>query len=399
MIQRAGRVASSILALGIAGSAVLSGPPVVAAEPYEINAILSLTGGASFLGTAEQKSLQLAEKWVNENGGIQGRPLKFVFQDDQSSPQTAVQLASQVVAKRPAVEIGANLVAMCNAMAPLMQNGPVMYCLSPGIHPEAGSFVFTSSVSTHDLSSALIRYFRLKGWTRIAVMTSTDASGQDAEKGIKANLATPENSEVTAVAWEHFNPTDVSVSAQIQNIKAAKPQALIAWSTGAPVGTIFKGAVQGGLDIPVGTTDGNMTHAQMSRYADFLPKQLYIPAASWVMYSSSAKRDPAIEAAQERFAAVFKAAGAVPDVASALAWDPAMVVIDALRKLGPDATAAQLRDHIAQLKGFAGIDGIYDFTREAQRGLNLDNAVVTLWDPAKKNWMPVSAPTGVPLGQ
>ena len=52
-------------------------------------------------------------------------------------------------------------------------------------------------------------------------MTSTDASGQDAEKGIKANLATPENSEVTAVAWEHFNPTDVSVSAQIQNIKPA----------------------------------------------------------------------------------------------------------------------------------------------------------------------------------
>jgi branched-chain amino acid transport system substrate-binding protein len=399
MIQRAGRLVSSILALGVAGSALLAGPPAMAAEPYEINAILSLTGGASFLGTAEQQSLQLAEKWVNENGGIQGRPLKFVFQDDQSSPQTAVQLASQVVAKHPAVEIGANLVAMCNAMAPLMQNGPVMYCLSPGIHPASGSFVFTSSVSTHDLSSALIRYFRLKGWTRIAVMTSTDASGQDAEKGIKANVALPENSDVKIVASEHFNTTDVSVSAQIQNIKAANPQALIAWSTGAPVGTIFKGAVQGGLDIPVGTTDGNMTHAQMSRYADFLPKQLYIPAASWVMYSAGAKRDPAIEAAQERFASVFKAAGAVPDVASALAWDPAMIVIDALRKLGPDATAVQLRDYIAQLKGFAGIDGIYDFTREAQRGLNLENAVVTLWDPAKKSWIPVSAPTGVPLKQ
>jgi branched-chain amino acid transport system substrate-binding protein len=398
MIQQAGRLASSALSLGIAVGALLAGP-AMAAEPYEINAILSLTGGASFLGTAEQQSLQLAEKWVNENGGIQGRPLKFVFHDDQSSPQTAVQLANQVVAKHPAVEIGANLVAMCNAMAPLMQNGPVMYCLSPGIHPVSGSFVFTSSVSTHDLSSALIRYFRLKRWTRIAVMTSTDASGQDAEKGIKANVALPENSDVKIVASEHFNTTDVSVSAQIQNIKAANPQALIAWSTGAPVGTIFKGVVQGGLDVPVGTTDGNMTHAQMSRYADFLPKQLYIPAASWVMYSSSAKRDPAIVAAQERFASVFKAAGAVPDVASALAWDPAMVVIDALRKLGPDVTAAQLRDHIAQLKGFAGIDGIYDFTRETQRGLNLDNAVVTLWDPAKKNWIPVSGPTGVPLEQ
>ena len=61
------------------------------------------------------------------------------------------------------------------------------------------------------------------------------------------------------VAHEHFNPTDVSVTAQIEAIKAAKPQALIAWTTGAPIATIFKGIVQAGLDIPVGTTDGNMT--------------------------------------------------------------------------------------------------------------------------------------------
>ena len=43
--------------------------------------------------------------------------------------------------------IGSAIVAMCNAMAPLMQNGPVMYCFSPGIHPAKGSYVF-SSVST-----------------------------------------------------------------------------------------------------------------------------------------------------------------------------------------------------------------------------------------------------------
>ena len=198
-----------------------------------------------------------------------------MFHDDQSSPQVAVQLASQIVASHPAVEIGANIVAMCNAMAPLMQAGPAMFCLSPGIHPASGSYVFTSSVSTYDLARALITYFRSKGWTKLALMTSTDASGQDAEKGINADLALPENKDVKVVAREHFNPTDVSVSAQIENIKAAGPQALIAWTTGAPVGTIFKGIVQAGLDVPVGTTDGNMTFAQMNKYSAFLPKQLY----------------------------------------------------------------------------------------------------------------------------
>jgi branched-chain amino acid transport system substrate-binding protein len=392
-------VMSMVALCGVGGLMAAAPSPARAADPYDLNVILSLTGGASFLGKAEQQALQLAEKWANENGGIQGRPLHLIFHDDQSTPQVAVQLASQVVAGKPAVEIGANLVAMCNAMAPLMASGPLMYCLSPGIHPADGAFVFTSSVSTIDLSRALIRYWRMKGWTKIAVMTSTDASGQDAEKGINLNLALPENKDVTVVAREHFNPTDVSVSAQIENIKAAQPQAFIAWSTGAPIGTIFKGIVQAGLDVPVGTTDGNMTFAQMTQYAAFLPKQLFIPAAEWAMHGTELKREPEVLAAQERFDAVFKAAGVTPDVASALAWDPAMIVIDALRKLGPGANATQMRDYIAHLKDYAGVDGIYDFERVPQRGLDVNDAVVTLWDPARKNWQVVSQPAGAPLGQ
>ena len=368
-----------------------------AADDYEINVILPLSGGASFLGKAEQQSLQLVEKSTNDTGGIQGRPLKFVFHDDQSSPQTAVQLASQAVASKPAVLLGSSVVAMCNAMAPLMTAGPVHYCMSPGIHPAAGSFTFTSSVSTHDLGRALVRFYRLKGWTKIAIITSTDASGQDADKGFDETLALPENKDMQVVAHQHFNPTDVSVSAQIETIKAAKPQALIAWSTGAPIATIFKSIIQSGLEVPVGTTDGNMTFAQMKQYADFLPKQLYIPAAEWVTYSSGSAKDPGVAKAQARFAEVFKAAGQTPDVASALSWDPAVATIEALRKLGPNATAAQLRDYLSKLSGYAGIDGVYDFTKAAQRGLTVDDAVVTLWNPDAKTWEPKSQPAGAPL--
>jgi branched-chain amino acid transport system substrate-binding protein len=286
---------------------------------------------------------------------------------------------------------------MCNAMAPLMTAGPVQYCMSPGVHPAAGSYMFTSSVSTHDLGRALVRFYRLKGWTKIAIITSTDASGQDADKGFDETLALPENKDMQVVAHQHFNPTDVSVSAQIETIKAANPQALIAWSTGAPVATIFKSIIQSGLEVPVGTTDGNMTFAQMKQYADFLPKQLYIPAAEWVTYSSGSAKDPGVAKAQARFAEVFKAAGQTPDVASALSWDPAVATIEALRKLGPTATAAQLRDYLSKLNGYAGIDGVYDFTKEPQRGLTVDDAVVTLWNPEAKAWEPKSQPAGAPL--
>lgn len=390
-------MAAGFLGAGLALG--LSTLPASAAEPYEIDAILALTGGASFLGTAEQRALQLAEQTVNKSGGIQGRPLHINFHDDQTNPQISVQLANQALAKKPAVIFGSTLVAMCNAMAPLMANGPVMYCFSPGIHPPAGSYVFTASTSTLDLANSLIRYYRLKGWKKIAIMTSTDASGQDAERGLNANLALPENKDMAVVARAHFNPTDVTVSAQIEQIKAANPQAMIAWSTGSPIATIFRAMQQAGLDIPVGTTDGNMTYAQMTRYASFLPKQLYIPAAQWVVGSSEnkLKLDPAVVAAQKRFYEVFKAAGIEPDLPTTLGWEPAMLVLSALQKLGPKATAMQIRDYLDHLKGYAGIDGVYDFEKVPQRGLEVSNVLVTRWNPKMERWQVMSRATGVPL--
>ena len=62
------------------------------AYAYDINVILPLTGGASFLGKSEQKALQLAEPIINKAGGIKGQPVHFEFYDDQSNPQTGVQL-------------------------------------------------------------------------------------------------------------------------------------------------------------------------------------------------------------------------------------------------------------------------------------------------------------------
>ena len=373
--------------------------PAAAAEGAAISVVLPLTGGASFLGKAERRTLEIVEEMVNEGGGIGGRTLHFAFSDDQSQPQTAVQLAAGLVARHPPVVLGSAVVAMCNAMAPLMRDGPVMYCFSPGIHPPPGSYVFTSNISTVDLASTLIRFYRLKGWTRLALITSTDASGQDAERGIQSVLARPENRGVRLVADEQFTPTDVSVAAQIERIRAAQPQALIAWSTGGPIGTVFKGLVQGGVTLPVGTTNGNMTLAQMRQYADFLPKELYIPSSEWPRHGAALTLPPAVETAQAQFFAAYEKAGIEPDVAASLSWDPALIVVQALRALGPQATAAQVKAYIAGLKGFGGINGVYDFTALPQRGLDEQDAVVTRWNAARKSWDVVSRPTGVPLAK
>ena len=366
-----------------------------AADTYDINVVLPLTGGGAFLGKAEQQALQQYEKVVASTGGIHGKQLRFVFHDDQTSPQVAVQLANQIKASKPSVILGSAIVALCNAMAPLMRNGPALYCFSPGIRPVSGGYVFSSSISTKELAGGLLRYFGRRGWKRVALITSTDATGQDAHRNFKALVGSDEHKDVQLVAEAQFNPTDVSTSAQIQRIKGANPDVLVAWSTGGPIGTVFKAIRDAGLQIPVATTDGNMTYAQMSQYAAFLPKELYIPSPEWPKTQRSDQPAALVEA-KDTFFKAFEGTSIKPDGPSTFAWDPALLVVEALRKLKPEATADDLRAYLLGLRGFVGINGAYNFPSVPNRGLDESNVVVTRWDGKAGTWVVVSDPRGIP---
>ena len=368
-----------------------------AVDPYDIHVILPMTGGGSFVGKGQQESLQALEATVNKSGGIQGRPLHLVFHDDQTSPQIAVQLATSLIAQKPAVILGSSLVAMCNAMAPLVKNGPVMYCLSPALHPPAGSYAISASSSSFDQIAALIRYYRLKGWTEIAALSGTDATGQDADRAIEQILAMPENSGVKLVEHQHFNPNDVSVAAQMERIKASGAKAVIAWSTGAPVATIFKGAIQAALDLPIAPSSGNQTFAQMAQYADFLPKQFLVPSALFPEHEGVLELDPRIEKVQHEMYAIMGERGLKADNMVATSWDAGLIVVEALRKLGPDATPEELRQYIAGLTDFAGVDGIYDFKAYPERGLGPTSSAIVRYDAGGKRWVWLSKPGGEPL--
>ncbi len=363
-------------------------PAAASGTPVEVQVILGQSGSAAFLGKSETEAVQAVEKVVNEQqGGIQGRPIHFVISDDQSNPTVDVQIANRLISQKVTVILGPSVVASCSAIAPLIANGPVMYCFSPGIHPDPGSYAFSSGVSTADMAAKTVDYFRSQGYTRIAAITSTDATGQDAENSIKTSLQKSENAGLQLVANEHFNTSDVSVDAQLSRIKAAQPQAMFAWSTGNAIATVFKAIQQSGLTIPVATTDGNMSYAQMQQYADFLPRPLLIPTGQWPAYTSL----PAgpVKDTQKAFYDALQAAGIKPEIGHTLGWDPTIVVVDALRHVGPDASAQQIRDYINSLTSFPGVDGPHDYKTSPQRGLTVKEVVVTRWDPAQSLWVPV----------
>jgi branched-chain amino acid transport system substrate-binding protein len=294
--------------------------PAGAADPYDVNVLLSVTGPGAFLGQSEAKSLQAIELIANRTGGINGRPVHFVIADDESSPQLAVQLTNALIAKGVPIMLGPSYSATCYAVLPIVKNGPVQYCYTPSVHTVAPCFTFSSGVSTKNLALAGMRYFRERGLRKLAILVTTDATGQDGENVIKQDLTLPENAGLSLVATEHFTPGDISINAQISRLKSSGAQYVIAWVTGTPFGTVIEGAVDGGLDLPILTNAGNLSVVQMTQYAAFVPKEPYFTGF--------------------RF----------------------------LRHTGPNPTAERVRAYIANLHGFAGINGIMDFRDGQQRG-------------------------------
>lgn len=398
-MRRPLRVAIGILAaLGLAAAA--PSPRAAESAPYDIHVIATITGPSAFVGQYMKANFAAFADWVNGTGGIRGRKLRFVFDDDESQPQLAVQLAHAILVQHPAVLMVTGPVANCAAVAPLLADGPVMWCNSPALHPARGSFAFASGPDTLDGINTVLRYFHDKGWTKLGVLNATDVTGQDADRAIAADLKLPENAGIRIVAYEHFNPSDLTVSAQIARLKAAGAEALIAWTTGAPTATVLKGMIEAGFDVPVAPTGGNEVFQQMAQYANFLPQNLIMSSALFPPHDGVLTLDPRIEAAQHAMYAILAKHQLKADNNTADTWDAALISVTGLRALGPDASADQLRRWILALKDFAGINGLYDFTRFPDRGLSHKTSAVVRYDPKGPDgprWQWLSEIGGKPL--
>ena len=229
LTRRAPAFVAAALTVALCGPATAQ-----TSTPFEIDAITSLTGPSAFVGQGTQQALAAVESIVNKAGGINGRRLAFVLHDDQSDPRQTVQIATELIAKKPTVILGSTYGAGCRAIFPLSTSGPVIYCMTPAVVPQPGSFDFSAGVANTDLGRAAVRYFRMRGWTRLATITATDATGQDNDRAIDEILALPENAGVTLAAREHFTITDLTVDAQLARIKSSAAQALIIGTAGTP---------------------------------------------------------------------------------------------------------------------------------------------------------------------
>lgn len=327
---------NKILAMFLAGILMisLSAPMVAAEETIKIGGISVLTGPASLYGIAVQKGIDLYIEQLNEAGGIDGKKVEILWEDDQGDPTSAQQAYFKLVENDGVVAIlGAVLTGATKAVAeaaevdgiPVISASATAYEITTG-RPS----VFRTCFLDPFQAVIIARYIKEEGITSAAVLYD---NGDEYSTGLyNAFKAECEALGVTITAAESAATADVDFKAQLTNIKATNPQAVFLPYYGAPAAYILKQAKEIGLDVKFYGADG------ISNVIDSISDTSLLTS---ITYTDHFTDDADSELAKNYMKSFEEKYGEKPTLAfSATAYDAALVLTNALKTAGTTEYAA-----------------------------------------------------------
>jgi branched-chain amino acid transport system substrate-binding protein len=373
------RLAVIVVAFALVGFLAAGSP---AAEPIKIGAFFALSGPAAAIGTPTKLVAEMVTEKINQEGGINGRPLQLVIGDTESDAAKAATIAKKFIhSDKVAAIIGPTRTDTGMAVKKIVEEAGMPTFMTVGGDPvimggeKLGSFkyVFKSPQRSSTAVQRVYMHLKDKKMTKIALLTATDGFGKDGA-GWLEKLA-PDYG-LTIVAKESFGPQDTDMTAQLTKIKNAAPDAIICWTIGPAGAIVSKNKMQLGIDIPLFQCHG-LPDPKYIELAGAAAEGDRMPSTKLMAVDELPDNDPQKPVIQE-FIKLYKEKGydkQFPiNTHSGYAWDAIMIVAQAMQKAGTDPE--KLRDAIEQTKGYVGVSGVYNLTPEDHNGLDVDSMII-----------------------
>jgi branched-chain amino acid transport system substrate-binding protein len=325
--------------------------------PYLIGLIEAMTGHYAPLGVDAKKAEDMAIEKINAAGGVNGRPFKVIFYDDESQPPKAADLARKLKDQGVIAIIGgqglplglAASAAANEGRVPFFPKSPSPLPLEKG-HP--GSYVFGPLLYEFDfLVEPWVRFLVKAGGPRIGELVTSDPMGETYHKMLASlQQRNPGLFEVVGTEW--MLTTDVDITPQLTKLKALKPDALFFAPSGRPATVAFKTLDLMDWTIPAMCSSANSQTAFIDSVKGFSHRvKIALPAAG-LRPDTIPNDDPGNVQALRKIVTKFKKeTGKILNDGHVSGYDALYCLADVVGKLGldPDKQSVQeLRDKIRQ---------------------------------------------------
>ncbi len=340
-----------------------------AQNTIKVGEFASLTGKEATYGQAAHKGTLLAIEETNAAGGVLGRKLELITEDDQSKPGESATIAKKLISRDKVVAILGEITSgRTLEAAPIAQNAKIPL-ISPGATaPEVtakGNYIFRVCFIDSFQGTVMAKFARTSLKLRRVALLSSVSSAQAV--GLSKYFRQKFTEDGGTVALEQkYSDGDKDFRAQLTAIKAAGVDGIFVPGYYAEAALICKQARDLGMDLPLFGVDG----WESSELISIGGKS--VEGAYFSTHYSPASKDPFVTGFNERFT---KRWGTGSDALSALGYDSAMLLIDAIKR-AKTTEPAQLRDAIATTKNFRGVTG--QITLDEQRNPTKSAVVLTV---------------------
>lgn len=363
---------SILLFLVVAWFLVPGGAAVQAKEPYKVGAIFAITGPASWLGEPERNTALMIADSINRAGGINGHPLEVIIYDTVGDETKTLLATKRLIEKDKVLAIiGPSRSGTSLAIVPTIQKAkvPLVSCAASIriVTPvKERKWVFKTPQTDVQAAERIYDYMKGKGIRKVAIITISTGFGDSGRAQLK-RLAPAYG--INIVADERYGPKDVDLTAQLTRIRASGAQALINWSIGPTQVLVVKNYRQLGMTIPLFQSHGFGSKKNIQALGKDA-EGIIFPAGRLLVADKlpyTNRQRPLLTMYKNDYESRFKSP---VSTFGGHAWDALMLVVEALREVGPDK--AKIRDYLENRKDFIGTGGIFNFSPQDHNGLTKD---------------------------
>lgn len=334
-------------------------------DTIKVGEFASLTGKEATFGTSAHEGTLLAIEEINAAGGLLGKKLELLTEDDQSKAGEPANAVNKLISKDGVVAILGEVASSRSLeAAPICQSNKIPMISPASTNPtltKEGDYIFRVCFSDAFQGAALANFASgTLNAKRIAVLTDVKSDySKGLAKSFKEKYATSGGQIVSEL---DFNGGDKDFKAQLTAIKNSNPEAVFVPGYYTDVALICIQAKQLGINVPLFGGDGWESETLLTIGKEAMNGHYFST------HCAADQGTPAMTKFVEAYRKRFN--GKTPDAMAVLGYDSAMVLADSIKRANTTEPAA-LRDAIATTKDFEGASGKFSLNadRDAVKAL------------------------------
>lgn len=341
----------ALLAAALAACTLLAG--CMEKEPVRVGFIGDLTGVSADLGEAGRNGVILAIEQYNQAGGVNGRHIDLLARDTASKTETAVESARELHDANVVAVIGPMTSNMAEVLLPF-HDAEQLVLLSPTVSTTKfvgrDDYLFRVNWTTRDDGQQAAKACLQRGIRRLAAAINLD-NRTYADSWLHEFSLTFEEGGGKIIATQPFHSADESIRSVVDNLLESRPDGLAFIAGAADTARLAQMTRKLNRDIPLIATEWAGTE-QLIELGGASVEGMTI-----LLPFNADDNSPHYYDFQQRYIRRF---GRQPGASSALAYDAATVLLDAL---GRRPNGMPLKDALTGLGPFHGLQETIQFDR------------------------------------